>query len=82
MLVLTRNIGETLIIGDDIALTVTGTNGMAVKFGIDAPEHVKVLREELLEGGKAGAPARRRTPYGKRYSGRSNASTDRVFGRD
>lgn len=78
MLVLTRNVGETLIIGDDIALTVTGANGISVKFGINAPEHVKVFREELLEGGGAGAPVRRRSPYGIRNHSRSNVHRGRT----
>jgi carbon storage regulator len=48
MLVLSRRIGETLVIGDNIKITVTNIQGRQVRFGIEAPESVKVMREELL----------------------------------
>lgn len=47
MLILSRRIGETIMIGDDIRLTVVGVQGMQVKLGIDAPKHVDVHREEI-----------------------------------
>ncbi len=47
MLLLTRRDGESLIIGDDIKVTVLNVNGNQVKIGIDAPEDVPILREEL-----------------------------------
>ena len=47
MLVLTRRIQETLIIGDDIKITVLGVKGNQVRFGIDAPKEVSVHREEV-----------------------------------
>lgn len=50
MLVLTRRAGETLLIGDDIKITVLGANGQ-VRLGIEAPREVLVLREEIAPGG-------------------------------
>ena len=47
MLVLTRKIGETIIIGDDINLTVLGVIGNQVRVGINAPKDVSVHREEI-----------------------------------
>lgn len=47
MLVLTRRTNETLIIGDDIKITVLGVKGNQVRFGIDAPKEVSVHREEV-----------------------------------
>lgn len=48
MLVLTRRVGETLIIGDNIKLTVVGLKSGQVRLGIDAPKEVQIQREELL----------------------------------
>jgi len=47
MLVLTRRLGETLLIGDDIKLTVVGVKNGQVRLGIDAPKEVNIQREEL-----------------------------------
>ena len=49
MLVLTRKIGETLMIGDDVTVKVIGVNGNQVRLGIDAPKDVPVHREEIYE---------------------------------
>lgn len=49
MLVLTRKLGESIRIGDDIRITVVETDGRAVKLGIDAPRSVIVHREEVYE---------------------------------
>lgn len=48
MLILTRRIGESLIIDDDTVVTVLGVKGNQVRIGIDAPDDVNIVREELL----------------------------------
>ena len=47
MLILTRRVGETLMVGDDITVTVLGVKGNQVRLGVDAPKDVKVHREEI-----------------------------------
>lgn len=47
MLILTRRVGETLMINDDIKVTVLAVNGNQVKIGIDAPKDIAVHREEI-----------------------------------
>ncbi|MFK7915356.1 MAG: carbon storage regulator CsrA [Pseudomonadales bacterium] len=49
MLILTRRIGETIVVGDDIKLTVVSINGNQVRVGIDAPRDVAVHREEIFK---------------------------------
>ncbi|WP_104166898.1 carbon storage regulator CsrA [Arthrobacter sp. SX1312] len=48
MLVLTRKVGEQILIGDDIVITVLDSRGDGVRIGIDAPRGVKIQREEVL----------------------------------
>jgi carbon storage regulator len=49
MLILTRKVGETIIINDNIHITVLDAPGTQIRIGINAPEHVKVYREELYK---------------------------------
>ena len=47
MLILTRRVGETLMIGDEVTVTVLGVKGNQVRIGVNAPKEVSVLREEI-----------------------------------
>ena len=53
MLVLSRKLNETIVIGDNIRVTLLGIDGDKIKLGVDAPRDVKVFREELLEATKS-----------------------------
>lgn len=63
MLILTRRVGESVVIGEDVTVTVLGVKGNQVRIGINAPKTVAVHREEIFEriksgrSGDAGAPA-------------------------
>ena len=48
MLILTRRVGELLMIGDDVTITVLSVKGNQVRIGVDAPKEVAVHREEIL----------------------------------
>lgn len=47
MLILTRRVGETLMIGDDVTVTVLGVKGNQIRVGVNAPKEVSVHREEI-----------------------------------
>ncbi len=57
MLVLTRRVGEEIVIADDIRLRVVMVRGQTTRLGITAPASVRVVREELLAAGPEGAPS-------------------------
>jgi carbon storage regulator len=54
MLILTRRVGESVVIGEDVTVTVLGVKGNQVRIGINAPKHVAVHREEIYERIKSG----------------------------
>jgi carbon storage regulator len=49
MLILTRRVGESVVIGDDVSITVLGVKGNQVRIGVKAPKEVAVHREEIFE---------------------------------
>jgi carbon storage regulator len=49
MLILTRRVGETVMIGDEVTVTVLGVKGGQIRLGINAPRSVTVHREEIYE---------------------------------
>lgn len=61
MLILTRRVGETIMIGDNITVTVLGVKGNQVRIGVNAPKEVRVDREEVrarIEAERAGSCTR------------------------
>lgn len=66
MLILTRRVGETVMIGEDVSVTVLRVKGNQVRLGVNAPKNVSVQREEIfermkLESGDEGARAEGRS---------------------
>lgn len=63
MLILTRRVGETVMVGNDVTVTVLGVKGNQVRIGVNAPKDVAVHREEIYERikkeGKEGAISHR-----------------------
>ncbi|HBO5793331.1 TPA: carbon storage regulator CsrA [Pseudomonas aeruginosa] len=49
MLILTRRVGETLMVGDDVTVTVLGVKGNQVRIGVNTPKEVAVHREEIYQ---------------------------------
>ncbi|MFL0809148.1 MAG: carbon storage regulator CsrA [Agarilytica sp.] len=80
MLILTRRIGETLRIGDDVSLMVLGIQGNQVRIGADAPRDVAIHREEIyrrIQNEKAGLPVDKpakseKKPHEKSFNNNSN----------
>ena len=49
MLILTRRVGETLMVGDDVTVTVLGVKGSQIRIGVNAPSDISVHREEIYQ---------------------------------
>ncbi len=49
MLVLTRKLGEKIVIGDEIKVTILGIKGKQIQLGVEAPSHVPIHRQEVFE---------------------------------
>jgi carbon storage regulator len=58
MLILTRRVGETLIIGDDVEVTVLASKGNQIRIGVNAPKDVSVHREEIYQKIQSDGPKR------------------------
>jgi carbon storage regulator CsrA len=81
MLVLSRRIGEKLVIGDQITVTINRVSGNRVSLGIEAPPHVRVVRSELQKAlldvlnAEDHLPTDHRTGEGDSHSGNASSET-------
>jgi len=69
MLILTRRVGETVVIGDDVDVTVLGVKGNQVRLGVKAPREVSVHREEIYKRIKAEERAKEGNGSGRTHNG-------------
>lgn len=69
MLVLTRRLGESITIGEDVKVVIVDIDGNQVKLGIDAPRHIEIYREELYEKIKG-------VPFDKKQNKTNDKSED------
>ena len=67
MLILTRRVGESLLVGDDVTITVLGVKGNQIRIGVDAPRDVAVHREEVLH--RSQGETQRATPCKDKIDG-------------
>lgn len=66
MLVISRKVGDSLVIAEDIKITITAISGDKVSIGVEAPKEIKIIRQELLEtiaANKASAQEAESTDY-------------------
>lgn len=87
MLILTRRVGETVMIGNDVTVTVLGVKGNQVRIGVNAPRDVAVHREEIFErikreGQDGAAESRTTTTASTRGAGRSSGNGYATNGAD
>ena len=76
MLILTRRVGETLKVGNDVDVTVLGVKGNQIRIGIKAPKTVAVHREEIFERIQREAELAARSNQSKPASPSKDTSTD------
>lgn len=77
MLVLSRHRDESIMIGDDVVITIVDIRGDKVRLGIDAPQHIPVHRQEVYEAiQRENQKAGQLNPDDTRDMGRPNSSTD------
>jgi carbon storage regulator len=84
MLILTRRVGETVMIGNDVTVTVLGVKGNQVRVGVNAPRDVAVHREEIFErikreehdGSGTATPTKSNTQASARSNGHATNSID------
>jgi carbon storage regulator len=69
MLILTRRMGETLMIGTEISVTVLGVKGNQVRLGINAPKDVPCIRAHMIDADENKTPLRQRRPFASERRG-------------